>query len=845
MHTKLLSFILSVAMLFSFATPVFAAEPPATPPIVTEQSTVADEHTHDAPLTEEHQGEEKPPEETPPAEPPAQTPPPTIGESSSPLTEESSSEASNATGGSPAPVVDSGIPPGISDVEIPPLTEPPAEAPEYTIVELKNGESIVVMGVLDSGGSGIAPRIVGSRQCVFRDCTNYVTVNSKYDYVCNAHKCGISGCSNPLYNQNPNRCQSHAGITSPICQVYTPENASNLCGKPSVGSNSIACWEHHCPGCLGIGSGNATICYICMQCWVPGCPNSSTCTNECDAHCPHNCKTHHQNHCLVCHGRGGCCSCNTCAHNCKVHHQTHCLTCHGKGNCCACNTCAHTCKTHHQNHCLTCHAVPCVCYPLNPVINVGGWNSGDNSVTVSISSTRATQIEIYSAGNQLVNTMVGASGNYVFRYNAAHNNGRYYVRVKNASGYNPANFPFTVSGLDRAAPAFHTVASLSSWASSKTLIVTASDQTNVRFTLQYADGTPVPYCTEKEGTASGGKFTTSWTITEQITSPKGFRLVTTDRWGYSSSYDFTVNQIDTTKPTAPTITKSTEKQWHNSTVTGSISGSSAPSGIAGYEYRINGGTWQSGDDFSLSAQGQYTVEARAVSNAGLDSDTVSTTVKIDTTKPSGTFTLSHSSDRWTTDAVTINFIPSDLGGSGVQAVTMPNGEVKTDIGSIVYTASQNGSYVFTITDNAGNSGTVIVPVEFIAMLDVTVTLNTPFVISPDADKVYGGDIRFSNHSNVPVRISVERMEPQNGAPAIVSPDSQSWKNLSAQDTKRYVALGFTGNGEDFWLDGGSQPLGEVAKNSAASFAMKARHGYAWENPQALLYAMTVKVAIDQ
>ncbi|MEG0944774.1 MAG: hypothetical protein RSF86_14195, partial [Angelakisella sp.] len=380
---------------------------------------------------------------------------------------------------------------------------------------------------------------------------------------------------------------------------------------------------------------------------------------------------------------------------------------------------------------------------------------------MSISSTRATQIEIYSAENQLVTGIGGASGSYVFRYNAAHNNGGYYVRVKNASGYNPTSFPFAVSTLDRTAPNAHTVSlSPSGWASSKTLTVTAADQTNVHFALQYANGTTVPYCVEKEGAAAGGKFTASWEITEQIISAKDFRLVTTDRWGYSSSYDFTINQIDTVKPSRPTITKSTEKEWHNGVVSLVIDGGFAPSGIAGYEYRVNDSTWQSGDSFSLSAQGEYTVEARAISNAGLISDNASAMVKIDTTKPSGTFTLSHDAEKWTTDAVTIRFTPSDTGGSGIFGVNLPNGQAEARADDISYTVSQNGSYAFTVTDNAGNVNTIIVPVEFIAMLDVTVTLNTPFVILPDEDKVYGGDIRFANHSNVPVRISMEGMEPQ-------------------------------------------------------------------------------------
>lgn len=872
MHKKVLAFILSVTMLLSTATTVFASaseplvadcyagittnptlfcaegESDATSrcePIQTVSQQEDHSHEQEPPQVSE---EEKPVESTPPAESPVEKPEQSVPSENLPEIPETEAPAPNAPELSPdpiePPIVDSGNPPDIGDAQLPPPTQ---EAAEYTIVELRTSEAIVVMGVLDSGGDAIRPRIVGSRLCVFRDCTNYVTVTSKYDYVCNAHKCAISGCSSPVYNLNPNRCQSHSGMANPICQIYTPGNPQDLCGKPSVAQGAIACYEHHCPGCLGIGNGNATICDICRQCWVPGCPNASTCTNECNTHCPHTCKTHHKTHrCNVCHDAGNCCSCNTCSHSCKTHHTNHCLTCHGAGNCCACGTCAHTCKTHHQTHCLTCHTAPCVCYPVNPSISVSGWNSGNNSITATISSARATQIEIYNASNQLVQSIGGASGSHTFYYNAAHHNGSYYVRVKNAAGYNPTSFPFTVSGLDRAAPTAHAVSlTPSGWASSKTLAVTVSDQTNARFELLYANGTPVSYCSAKEGAASGGRFTTSWTISEHITAPKTFRLVTIDRWGYSSSYDFTVNQIDTTTPTTPGITKSPNKEWHNGTVSLATSGGSAPSGIAGYEYRTNGGAWQSGGSFSLSAQGEYAVEARAISNAGLRSAAVSTIVKIDTAKPGGSYTLSHQPGTWTTDAVKITFHPTDTGGSGVQSVTLPNGQLSSNLNSITYTASQNGGYAFTVTDYAGNSETVVVNVEYIAMLDVTVTLSAPFVISPDDDAVYGGDIRFENHSNVPVSLTMQKLEPIGNAPQLVAPDSRNWKSLSVRDTQQYAALGFVGNGKDFWQNGTAQSLGTLAKNSAATFSLKAKHGYAWENPQSLLYAMTMKVSIHQ
>lgn len=67
-----------------------------------------------------------------------------------------------------------------------------------------------------------------------------------------------------------------------------------------------------------------------------------------------------------------------------------------------------------------------VCFPANPAISA--WNRTDNSVLVDISSARATEIEPYTTRGVKFATLMGASGTHVFRYNAAQNNGSYYIR---------------------------------------------------------------------------------------------------------------------------------------------------------------------------------------------------------------------------------------------------------------------------------------------------------------------------------------------------------------------------------------------------------------------------------
>jgi len=675
------------------------------------------------------------------------------------------------------------------------LSEAPAETPSeenntgYTILETRSGAGFAVFGS-EAARPGIVPFIVGSRPCLFDGCPNSVTVTSKYSFVCNTHKCSVAGCPWVYYQTKPKLCQMHAGITSITCQVVEPEKFEGLCGKPSVGNGSPCCWEHHCPGCFGIGNGNATLCDLCRQCWVPGCPNPSTCTNECDLHCPHNC------------------------------------------------------KTHHANHCTDCHADPCVCYPADPTISVKAWNSTENSVAVDIVAARATAIELYTSGDTLFATIDGTSGTYTFCCNAAQNNGNYYVRVKNAKGYNNGSFPFIISVLDVTAPAI-TGKTLQPgndvWATSKTLTVAATDQTNITFSLQYADGTAVPNCPDIAGMASGFNFTAIWTLTEQMASAKTFKVIATDKWGYSSETMVMVSGIDGKQPTKPSVLLSDNGDWHKEAVTITFSDSSADSGITYYQYRVDGGEWQTGSTVTVYEEGIHTVEAKAVSGAGLESEIVSTTVKIDLTKPTTSYMLSP--EGWTTEGVTITFTPSDTGGSGLASVLLPDGRTIYDFSTIQVLASQNGDYRFTVSDVAGNISLITVPVSNIAVLDVTATLAVPFTISPDNCKLYAGSISFINNSNVPITLTMQKITAYGDAPEFVAPDAKAWESLTTSETKRFLALGFIGNGVDIWVDGQPHSLDVIAKDGTASYTMQGRFGFAWEQAEGFLYSMTVEVAI--
>ena len=441
-------------------------------------------------------------------------------------------------------------------------------------------------------------------------------------------------------------------------------------------------------------------------------------------------------------------------------------------------------------------------------------------------------------------TLNGTNGTHVFRYNAAQNNGSYYVRVKNAKGYNNGSFPFQVSMLDVSPPTITGKAvqpDNSVWATSKTLTITATDQTNVTFSLRYADGSSVPGCPDKAGSVSGSNFTATWVLTEQITSTKTFKVISTDCWGYASETTVTISCIDCKLPTKPTVWISDSGDWHREAMTVTISGSSADSGIAFYQYRVDGGAWQTGTTVTVSAEGIHSIEAKSVSGAGLESEVAIAVVKIDRTKPTASYTLSP--EGWTTEGVTITITPADIGGSGLASVLLPDGRTVYDFSPIHFPVFQNGDYRFTVSDVAGNSAVVVVPVANIAMLDVTATLAVPFTISPDNGKLYAGNINFINNSNVPIMLTMQKMTAYGDAPQLVARDAKAWESLTVTETKRFIALGFIGNDVDVWADGQPHSLGVIGKGGTASYAMQGRFGFAWEQAASFLYGMTVIISI--
>jgi hypothetical protein len=227
-------------------------------------------------------------------------------------------------------------------------------------------------------------------------------------------------------------------------------------------------------------------------------------------------------------------------------------------------------------------------------------------------------------------------------------------------------------------------------------------------------------------------------------------------------YTYTVTVTYTTQ--APSISLS-ESGWSPSgvTVTANISDSS---GIAVQKwasdnqttaYFNSGGTSFSGSAFTVATNGAYTVYAKDQDgNATVSGITVD---HMDTAPPTGSNSLSPS--EWTNGTVAINVTASDS-QSGVKEIKKPDG---TTVNSSTATCdvTSNGTYTFTLTDNAGNSASYPVTVSHI---DTTPPTGSA-TLSPST---------YTSHS---VTISFTGSDTQSGIATVKKPDGTTVTGTTA------------------------------------------------------------------
>ncbi|MEM3466633.1 MAG: hypothetical protein QW566_09205, partial [Candidatus Jordarchaeales archaeon] len=144
--------------------------------------------------------------------------------------------------------------------------------------------------------------------------------------------------------------------------------------------------------------------------------------------------------------------------------------------------------------------------------------------------------------------------------------------------------------------------------------------------------------------------------------------------GYVSFGPF---KIDTTPPGTPSVSGPPGWTRDNTPHITFTAVSDSLSGVSGYEYRIDSGSWtwlgnlREFDTPTLS-DGHHVVYVRAKDNAGNYGNPGSCDVYVDANPPSGTVTINGGAAYTTSLSVTLSFTASDGSGSGVSQVGVSN-----------------------------------------------------------------------------------------------------------------------------------------------------------------------------
>ncbi len=166
-----------------------------------------------------------------------------------------------------------------------------------------------------------------------------------------------------------------------------------------------------------------------------------------------------------------------------------------------------------------------------------------------------------------------------------------------------------------------------------------------------------------------------------------------------------IDSVGTITPdvTAPVSTSDIVEGWRNTSSTVTLSAIDTDSYVASINYRINGGapTVYSAP-FSVTAEGDHTVEFWAVDGAGNAETPTTKHVRIDRTLPAG----SHNADSaWQQGPVDVELTATDDRSAVASVLYSTDGSVPHLVYTDAITVSAEGETTirFSVTDNAGNS----------------------------------------------------------------------------------------------------------------------------------------------
>ena len=211
--------------------------------------------------------------------------------------------------------------------------------------------------------------------------------------------------------------------------------------------------------------------------------------------------------------------------------------------------------------------------------------------------------------------------------------------------------------------------------------------------------------------ASDEKVSSSTTYSFTASSNNSWIYTAKDYAGKTSEpLTVTVDGIDLNSPAAPTLTVNTS-DWSNQQVGYTISASVAADGEAPeyQQYRLNGGAWQVyAEPAYVNVEGESTLEARIVDEAGNASDGVSETVRVDLSAPE--MVLSAEAHAYPTGGATITATISDV-HSGIATTKYAAGSQTADYfvsaGTVfsgsTFDVANGGTYSVYAIDQVGHT----------------------------------------------------------------------------------------------------------------------------------------------
>lgn len=346
---------------------------------------------------------------------------------------------------------------------------------------------------------------------------------------------------------------------------------------------------------------------------------------------------------------------------------------------------------------------------------IATWNHGSKSFSLNTSGN-LTWHGGDSSGKGRPNADTTSSANYVFEFDKeggtwyVQSEARNEVNVYEGGDVSDYRHLYTLYP-DGTAPTVSGIPS-SSWRNSNaTFTLTVNDSGSGIDSIRYYRGSTLIQ------SAYPSTRDTSYTLNAQTATSSGtYRVEMTDNVGNTRTTEFDVN-IDKTDPSL-TVTPSITG-WTSGNV--SIAYSASDSGGSGYDYiRLPNNTTTTSSSGTFTATSSGTYSFTAYDNAG-NTTTKSVTINIDKTSPTGTLTASPTG--WTNGNVTLTLSAiSDSGGSGYDYVQLPNGNTSSST-SVSQTVSSNGTYTFSIYDNAGNRTNKTITVTNIDKVDPTATVS--------------------------------------------------------------------------------------------------------------------------